>query len=276
MNKDYQKLIRCTEYVKQQIGDFVPKIALILGTGLNDYGENIKAHAIIPYSEIDGFPVATAEGHVGRFIFGWIEDVPVVVMQGRIHYYEGYAMPDVCLPTRLMGRLGAEVLFITNSAAALNPDYRNGDFMLIRDHLSMFIPSPLIGINMDELGPRFPDMSTCYREDLRKIIRDTATQQETNLREGVYVMLTGPQFETRDEVRVLKMLGADAVGMSSVTEAIAGNHMGMKVCGISVVGCEEEEISENNSEQSSYSNDIVDNRFARLVTGSIVNIAKTL
>lgn len=276
MNKDYEKLLRCTEYVKSRIDGFKPKIALILGSGLNGYGEIVKPHTIIDYSEIEGFPVSTVAGHVGRFIFGWVEDVPVVVMQGRVHYYEGYSMPDVCLPTRLMGLLGAEVLFITNGAGALNRDYRPGDLMLMRDHLSLFIPSPLIGPNMDELGPRFPDMTTCYREDLRKVIRQSALELGINLREGVYVMLTGPQYETPEEVRLLEYLGGDVVGMSSVTEALAGNHMGLKICGLTSVGNMGAGITGEKLEHGAHAGEVVDDKFARLVTRSIVNIAKTL
>lgn len=275
MNKDYEKLLRCTEYVKSRIGDFVPKVAVILGSGLNGYGDLVKPHEIIHYSEIEGFPTSTVAGHVGRFVFGWVEEVPVVVMQGRIHYYEGYSMADVCLPTRLMGLLGAEILFITNGAGALNRDYQPGDLMLMRDHLSLFIPSPLIGENMDELGPRFPDMTTCYREDLRAIIRKSALDLGINLREGVYVMLTGPQYETPEEVRLLEWLGGDVVGMSSVTEALAGNHMGLKVCGLTAVGnmgagIKDEKLVHGASD----GHEAVDDKFARLVSRSIAEMAK--
>lgn len=276
MNADYEKLLRCTEYVKGRLDGFVPEIALILGSGLNGYGELVKQHTVIGYSEIEGFPTSTVAGHVGRFIFGWVEDVPVVVMQGRVHYYEGYSMADVCLPTRLMGLLGAKVLFITNGAGALNRDFKPGDLMLMRDHLSLFIPSPLIGPNMDELGPRFPDMTTCYRPELREIIRGSAGELGINLREGVYVMLTGPQYETPEEVRLLETLGGDVVGMSSVTEALAGNHMGLKVCGLTFVGNMGAGITDEKLEHGAKVGDAVDDRFARLVTRSIVNIAKTL
>ncbi len=276
MNRDYEKLISCTEYVKSRLDGFVPKIAIILGSGLNGYGELVKPHAIINYGEIEGFPVSTVAGHVGRFIFGWVEGVPVVVMQGRVHYYEGYSMADVCLPTRLMGLLGAEVLFITNGAGALNRDFKPGDLMLIRDHLSLFIPSPLIGPNMDELGPRFPDMTTCYREELRAIIRRSAAELGIGLREGVYVMLTGPQYETPEEVRLLETLGGDVVGMSSVTEALAGNHMGLKVCGLTFVGNMGAGIKDEKLEHGAHAGDAVDERFARLVTRSVAAIAKAL
>ena len=271
----YEKLQRCLACVREKT-DFVPDVALILGSGLGALADEIEAVATVDYHEIEGFPVSTVAGHKGRFVFGYFGKVKVVIMQGRVHYYEGYSMPDVCLPTRLMGLLGAEVLFITNGAGALNRDYRPGDLMLIRDHLSLFIPSPLIGPNMDELGPRFPDMTTCYREDLRKVIRQSALELGINLREGVYVMLTGPQYETPEEVRLLEYLGGDVVGMSSVTEALAGNHMGLKICGLTSVGNMGAGITGEKLEHGAHAGEVIDDKFARLVTRSIVNIAKTL
>lgn len=234
MGEIYDKLIRCYESVGKRIS-FKPKVALVLGSGLGDYGNDIRIEDTLPYEEIDGFPVSTVPGHKGRFIFGYVKDVPVVCMQGRIHYYEGYSLPDVVLPTRLMHMMGADILFLTNASGGINLDFSAGDFMLITDHISSFAPNPLIGQNIEELGTRFPDMSAVYDRELCDIVRASARDLGISLKEGVYVQVTGPSFETPAEIRMLKSLGADAVGMSTVVEAIAANHCGMRICGISCV-----------------------------------------
>ena len=234
MNPVYEKLLKCYESIQKKI-DFKPEIALVLGSGLGDYGETIDIVATLDYHDIEGFPISTVEGHKGRFIFGYIQGVPVVCMQGRVHYYEGYAMSDVVLPTRLMKMMGAKVLFLTNAAGGLNFDFHAGDFMMITDHIMTFVPSPLIGENINELGARFPDMSDVYKKDLQDIIRGTAKELGIKLQEGVYIQLTGPNYETPAEVRMCRTLGADAAGMSTAAEAVAANHMGMKVCGISCI-----------------------------------------
>jgi purine-nucleoside phosphorylase len=231
----YDKLTRCLEVVRSRT-DFVPAVALVLGSGLGDFAEtSVREVASIPYHEIEGFPVSTVEGHKGRFVFGFVEDVPVVIMQGRVHYYEGYSMQDVVLPIRLMGLMGAKVLFLTNAAGGINFDFSPGDFMLITDQISSFVPSPLIGPNEGRLGTRFPDMSAIYDKALQDLIRSVAAEQGVSLREGVYIQLTGPQFETPAEIRLFRSLGADAVGMSTACETIAARHMGLRVCGISCI-----------------------------------------
>ena len=234
MNLVYEKLMHCYECVRKKT-DFVPKVAIVLGSGLGDYAEQIKVETEVAYSEIDGFPVSTVPGHAGKFIFGYVDDVPVVCMKGRVHYYEGYAISDVVLPTRLMKLLGAEILFLTNAAGGVNTTFHAGDLMLIKDHIAVFAPNPLIGPNIDELGTRFPDMSEVYDKDLQQMIRDTAKENGIYLQEGVYTQLTGPSFESPADIRMLRVLGSDAVGMSTVVEAIAANHMGMKICGISCI-----------------------------------------
>lgn len=277
MSEEYLKLQKCYESFKKKI-DFIPKIALILGSGLGDYAETINVEETLDYHEIEGFPISTVPGHKGRFIFGYIKEVPVVIMQGRVHYYEGYPISDVVLPVRLMKLMGAQVLFLTNAAGGVNYDYNAGDFMLISDHISNFVPSPLIGQNMDELGTRFPDMSHVYDSDLREIIKNTAKELTISLQEGVYVQLTGPAYESPAEVRMCRILGGDAVGMSTACEAVAANHMGMRICGISCISnlaCGMSDAPLNHKEVQEVA-DRVAPLFKKLVTASIINMSKTL
>ena len=234
MNLVYEKLQKCYESYKAKI-DFTPKVALVLGSGLGDYADDIRVADTLDYHDIEGFPVSTVQGHKGQFVFGYVKDVPVVLMQGRVHYYEGYSMQDVVLPTRLMGMMGAKKVLLTNAAGGVNPSFRPGDFMLITDHITTAVPSPLIGPNIEELGTRFPDMSEVYSKKLQDIIRKSAKDCGIPLQEGVYVQLTGPNYETPAEIRMVRSWGADAVGMSTACEAMAARHMGMEVCGISCI-----------------------------------------
>lgn len=277
MNEVYEKLLKCYESFRKQI-DFKPSVALILGSGLGDYADDIRVEATLDYHDIEGFPVSTVPGHKGRFIFGYVGDVPVVCMQGRVHYYEGYAMTDVVLPTRLMKLMGAEVLFLTNAAGGTKLGMKGGDFMLITGQIASFVPSPLIGANIDELGTRFPDMSNIYDKDLQMVIKKTALNLDIPLQEGTYLQLTGPNFETPQEVAMCRLLGADAVGMSTACEAIAANHMGMKICGISCIsnmgaGITTSPLTHKEVQETA---DQVAPLFKKLVTESILNIAKTL
>lgn len=275
MNQIYEKLVKCYEYCRDKV-NFIPKVALVLGSGLGNYARNVKVVAEIPYSEIEGFPVSTVAGHDGRFLFGYIEEVPVVLMKGRVHYYEGYSMQDVVLPIRLMKMLGAKILFLTNASGGIKKGFSAGDFMLITDQIASFVPSPLIGKNLDELGPRFPDMSEVYNKDLQEIIRETAKEEQIPLQEGVYLQFTGPNYESPAEVRLAGILGADAVGMSTACEAIAANHMGMKICGISCISNLACGISEAplNHEEVQKTADEKAPLFERLVTKSIVKMCK--
>ena len=270
MNPVYDKLLRCYDSVKDRI-PFAPDVALVLGSGLGDYADHIQVEAAIDYHEIEGFPVSTVPGHKGRFVFSHIEGVPVVLMQGRVHYYEGYAMTDVVLPIRLMKLMGARILFLTNASGGVNFDFAAGDLMLIRDQISSLVPSPLIGPNPDELGPRFPDMSHIYDEDLRSLIRECAAELDIPLREGVYVQFTGPAYESPQEVRMCRSLGGDACGMSTACEAVAANHMGMKICGISCIsnlacGMTDQPLSHKEVQETA---DRVAPRFRELVTRAI-------
>lgn len=234
MNAVYEKLEMCYRSVKEKV-IFIPKVALVLGSGLGDYAETMQIEQVLDYTDIQGFPVSTVPGHRGRFVFGYVGDVPVVAMQGRVHYYEGYPMEDVVLPIRLMKKLGAEILFLTNAAGGVNYEFAAGDFMLITDQIASFVPSPLIGKNIEELGVRFPDMSAVYDKELQRLIKMTAKEQNIILKEGVYLQFTGPAYESPQEVKMARILGADAVGMSTACEAIAANHMGMRICGISCI-----------------------------------------
>lgn len=228
------KLKTCLASIREKT-DFKPEVALILGSGLGDYAEGIKIEVTVDYSDIEGFPVSTVKGHKGRFVFGYVGEVPVVIMQGRVHYYEGYPMSDVVLPTRLMGLLGAKKLILTNAAGGLNENFQPGDFMMITDQIAMGVPNPLIGPNLEELGDRFPDMSEVYSKRIREVIRKSAEECGINLQEGVYVQLTGPSYETPAEVRMCRIWGGDAVGMSTACEAMAARHMGMEIGGISCI-----------------------------------------
>ncbi len=278
MNPVYEKLLQCYESYKAKI-DFKPEIALVLGSGLGDYADDhIKVEATLDYHDIEGFPVSTVPGHKGRFIFGYVGDVPVVCMQGRVHYYEGYDMADVVLPTRLMKLMGAEVLFLTNASGGIGQGFAAGDFMLIEDQISSFVPSPLRGANIEELGVRFPDMSHIYDEDLQTVVRKTALNNNIPLKDGVYLQFSGPQYESPAEITMARTLGADAVGMSTACEAIAANHMGMKIVGISCISNLASGISPNplTHEEIQETADRVAPMFKKLVTESIKNIYKEI
>lgn len=272
----YKKLETCLECVRKQT-DFVPDVAIILGSGLGALADEIKTEAVVEYSSIEGFPVSTVPGHKGRFVFGYIGDVKVVVMQGRVHFYEGYPITDVVLPTRLMKLMGAKILFVTNAAGGANADFNAGDLMLINDHICK-VPNPLIGQNVEELGTRFPDMSAVYSERLRNVVRDVAKENNVDLKEGVYVQLTGPSFETPAEVRMCRILGADAVGMSTACEAIAARHAGMEIVGVSLISNKAAGISETplSHEEVQEAANIAAPIFKKLVKDSVARFGEFL
>ncbi len=214
----------------------IPEVGLILGTGLGDLAESVKPAEIIPYSDIPHWPKSTIQGHKGRLVIGTLEGKPVFIMQGRAHYYEGYSMPIIGFPVRVMVRLGIKTLIVTNAAGAINSEYQPGDIMLIRDHISLIAMgglNPLRGPNIDEFGERFPDMSQPYDLDLLKLAYQVAVEKKIDTQKGVYVCLAGPSFETPADLRFLKVIGADAVGMSTVPEVIIARHARLKVLGIS-------------------------------------------
>jgi purine-nucleoside phosphorylase len=221
------------EYIQKNVSSLRPKAGLVLGSGLGAFVDAMKIDGSAPYSEIPGFRTSTVSGHAGRLVLGTLEGVPLAVMQGRVHLYEGYPVHDVVYPARVLVRLGANPLLITNAAGCLNLDFRAREIMLITDHLNLTGTNPLLGPNDATLGPRFPDLTTAYDLELRSLAKEIAAEKKIVLREGVYAGLLGPSYETPAEVRMLKTLGADAVGMSTVLETIAARHMGARVLGLS-------------------------------------------
>ena len=277
MNPVYDKLMNCYECFKKKI-DFKPEVAIVLGSGLGEFADEIRVVAELPYGEIEGFPVSTVKGHDGKYIFGYLGEIPVVCMKGRVHYYEGYSMSDVVLPTRLMKLMGAKILFLTNASGGINKTFQAGDLMMITDHIAALVPNPLIGANLDELGVRFPDMSEIYDKDLREIIRQAAKENKIDLKEGIYIQFTGPSYESPAEVQMAKICGADAVGMSTTVEAIAANHMGMKICGISCVcnpaaGISDQPLSHTEVQAAA---DAASAKFRVLVRESVLKFAPLL
>ena len=221
-------------WIKAATNDFTPEVGIILGTGLGDFGDKIEAAYVLDYKEIPGFPVSTVEGHKGRMIFGTVEGRKVVALQGRFHYYEGYKMTEVPFPVRVMKLLGIEYLFVSNASGGINTSFRTGDLMIIPDHINL-MPNPLIGPNLAELGPRFPDMHNCYDKDLIAKATAIAEREGIKLQYGVYVGGTGPTFETQAEYRYFKAIGGDTAGMSTVPEVIVARHMGVPCFGVSVI-----------------------------------------
>jgi purine-nucleoside phosphorylase len=223
------------DHIRQQ-SDQRPSVGLILGSGLNPLAEAVQGADVIPYGEIPHFPRPTVEGHIGQLVLGQLEKTPIIIMQGRVHFYEGYPMQQVVFPVRVMQVMGIETLIVTNAAGGLNPAFQPGELMLITDHLNligMAGNNPLFGPNDPALGPRFPDMSQAYDPELRRIAQSVAQEREIPLQEGVYAGLAGPSFETPAEIRFLRLIGADAVGMSTVTEVTVARHGGIRVLGIS-------------------------------------------
>lgn len=275
MGEVYEKLMRCHENVRKKT-DFVPKVAIVLGSGLGDYAEDVRVAYELSYSELENFPISTVPGHAGKFIFGFVDDIPVACMKGRVHYYEGYPVSDVVLPIRLLKLMGAEILFLTNAAGGVNTSFHAGDLMMIKDHISAFAPNPLIGPNIEELGVRFPDMSSVYDRELQKLLVRTAKENHIYLQEGVYAQMTGPSYESPAEIRMLRSLGCDAVGMSTVVEAIAARHMGMKICGVSCIsnlaaGMSANPLSHREVQEAA---DMAAPNFKKLVTEAVKSMAE--
>lgn len=269
----YEYLERCFKQIRAKT-DFVPDIALVLGSGLGDFANKIEVQGEIPYSEIKGLPVSTAPGHVGKFIYGTLNGKKIICMKGRVHLYEGYTSAEVVLPIRLMRMMGAKTLILTNAAGGLNAEYNVGDFMLLSDHISTFVPNPLIGANVAQLGTRFPAMSEAYDPGLRSVVRQTAADLGIKLHEGVYVQVTGASFESTAELKMFRKLGADAVGMSTVIEAIAAKHAGMRVCAISNISNMAYDLSSKmaNEQEVIEAGKVAGNNFEKLLLETIKRI----
>ena len=237
------KIKEATDYIKSLI-DTVPLAGIVLGSGLGNFTRELRIEKEIPYSDIPHFPVSTVEGHSGKLIFGELSGKNVIVMAGRFHFYEGYHADEVVFPIRVMKMLGIQQLLLSNAAGGTNPDFKVGDLMIITDHISQFQQNPLIGKNLDELGTRFPDMTEPYKKDLVTKAKAIASEAGYTIKTGVYIGVTGPTFETKAEYKMVHLLGADAVGMSTVQEVIAAVHMGIPVFAVSVItdiGIREEE-----------------------------------
>lgn len=276
MNEIYTKLMNCYEQVEKKIS-FKPELALVLGSGLGDFCDTLDIKETLEYAEIEGFPKSTVAGHKGRFVFGYCGKAPIVCMQGRVHFYEGYSVTDVVLPTRLMKLMGAKTLFLTNAAGGINPTFKAGDFMQICDHIIYNVPSALIGENIDELGVRFPDMSEVYSKKLRKLVEEAAAEVNVPLKSGVYIQTSGPNYETPAEIRAFGRMGADAVGMSTAVEAVAARHCGMEVLGISCIsnlaaGISPEKLSHKEVQETA---DKAAPMFRKLVTKAIEKISES-
>jgi len=237
-NPYLQAVIRATDFLSKGLSvkaSEQPRVAVILGSGLGEFAETLHEREAIPFSAVPHFPSASVAGHSGNVVLGRIGKAWVLCLQGRVHYYEGHDMKAVTFPIRVLGRLGVRRLIVTNAAGGINPRFRPGDLMLIRDHISSFCPNPLIGPNEASLGLRFPDMSAAYSEPLRQVAQGCARRLKLTLKEGVYVSVTGPSYESPAEIAMLKRLGADAVGMSTVPEVIVARHMGIECLGISSI-----------------------------------------
>ncbi len=234
-NQTYLKEIyEAVGFLSQKVKDF-PKIAVILGSGLGAYADSFDDKIVIPYEKIPNFPISTVAGHSGNLVIGTINGKRVVAMQGRVHYYEGYSMRKITFPARVLTAMGVKTAIITNAAGGINENFTMGDLMMISDHINFMGTNPLIGENLDSFGPRFSDMSEPYSKKLRTKMRHTAEKLNINIKEGVYIAMSGPSYETPAEIRMSKTLGADAVGMSTVPEVIVFNHSGVEVIGVSCI-----------------------------------------
>lgn len=267
MNNDdiLKKAIESSKYIRE-LSNSKPKVAIILGSGLGDFANNVQDKIEIDYKDIPNFPVSTVEGHSGKLIIGEIYDKEVILMNGRFHYYEGYSMIDSTFPIRVFALLGVEKLIVTNAAGGINQSFNPSDLMIIKDHIKLVAESPLIGKNISEFGPRFPDMTNAYSKNLISLAKETSKELNINIQEGVYFFMAGPQYETPAEIHALKILGADAVGMSTVPEVILAAHCNIEVLGIScitnVIGKQESQLTH---EEVIKNADIASNNFTRLL-----------
>lgn len=275
MDERTERIMKAAEYVRARLGGQKPSVGIVLGSGLGKLADRIEDAVAVPYREIPGFPVSTAIGHKGNFIFGRLGGRNVLAMQGRFHYYEGYPMELVTLPIRVMKVLGIEYLFVSNAAGGVNFDFKVGDLMVIRDHINL-LPNPLVGRNMDDFGPRFPDMTRPYDPHLISLAGTVAAELGIALKQGVYLAGTGPSYETPAEYRYFRMIGADAVGMSTIPEVIVARHSSIPVFGMSVITNEAHddyaEDYENNGDDVVAAADAAADRMTRLFSALIARL----
>jgi len=234
----YAQIFEAADHIRKSLAAYKinrVELSILLGSGLGDFADTLQARRSISFSSIPHFPSPSVAGHSGRLVFGETEAVPICCLQGRVHYYEGHDMRAVTFPVRVLGALGIKRLIVTNAAGGLHSNWKAGDLMLIRDHVSLFMPNPLLGPNLHMFGPRFPDMSECYSKTLRQLAVKCARKIRLKLRQGIYAAVSGPSYETPAEIKMLRKMGADAVGMSTVPEAIVARHMGMECLGISII-----------------------------------------
>ena len=276
--KDYMLKMKETEnYIREHIKD-IPKIAIILGSGLGSLADDIKEKTILNYKDIPNFPISTVPGHKGELIFGKLNNIPVLAMNGRFHYYEGYSLLETTYPIRIFKLLGVKTLILTNAAGGINETFKKGDLMIINDQLSFFAESVLRGPNMDEFGDRFIDMSTTYNKEYIKILKEIMTEITGDYHEGVYAYMKGPTYETPAEIRALRTLGADAVGMSTVPEAVVAHHSGLNVAGITCItnmaaGVTNEILSHEDVKETALKAEM---NFKKVITSFITKINKDL
>lgn len=266
------RAIESSKYIRE-LSKLKPKIAIILGSGLGDFSNNVQDKIEIDYKDIPNFPVSTVEGHTGKLIVGKIYDKEVILMNGRFHYYEGYSMAESTFPIRVFALLGVEKLIVTNAAGGINQAFNTSDLMIIKDHIKLIAESPLMGVNISEFGPRFPDMTNAYSKNLISLVKETSKELNINIQEGVYAFMGGPQYETPAEINALKILGADAVGMSTVPEVIVASHCNIEVLGIScitnVIGKQKSQLTH---EEVIKNADIASNNFSRLLLETLRKI----
>ncbi len=274
----FARIEACAQVVRQRAKGFSPKLGVILGSGLGEFADGLSNKIVIPYAELPDFPQSSVHGHAGRLVLGHNGSVPVVVMQGRVHFYEGYSPWQVGFPARVLCRLGIGALVVTNAAGGINLGFSVGDLMAMTDHLNLSGYHPLVGPNDERLGPRFPDMSHAYDPKLLEVLRGSAKKEQVLVREGVYASLSGPSYETPAEIRMLRTLGADAVGMSTVPEVLVAAHMGVKVAGISCItnlaaGIGAQKLSHDEVSETA---NRVKGTFARLLTRFLTDAAAAL
>ncbi len=250
--KYYERLESCKQQI-EKITDFKPEIVIVLGTGLGEFADDLDVKATIPYKDIEGWPESTAPEHAGNLVFAEYKGLKLAVMQGRLHHYEGYAMEEVVLPIRVLHLLGANTAILSNATGSLNPDFKTGEFVCVEDQISSFIPSPLIGENIDELGERFVGMTDAFDPQMRETVLKVGEENNIPVHSGIYLQVTGPQFETPTEIKMYRSLGADTIAMSLCDEVLAARHMGMKVCAVNCIsnmgaGMEEDDFTQDSIE----------------------------